>query len=729
MFILLRAVRMTDQPVVLVETEAIASLGATLFPAYRTLWCNGSLPEGLGNAPGCVVVGSAPDRLATLCAALAASGCPSVRVWRVDLTGMTERQQILDAAEKTPILHYEPNPLPPAEAPMANPGLPRSVPEPAGADPNLTPHGPIGRENAAGGDPFGLLRGRAAPDPGSSPHEPPRDQDDDERAEVMRHEMRMSSNVVHLRKVELTEANAADWGEPSDQFEERPLPEWDYTWLPPAIEPFISDQSAIGGWDAGMMGLQAMVACAGCVSDQIMVRVRPRQDWFESARLWGLFYGGKSIKKTPALNTVLQHIRQINHRLSVEHIKAMAGYSRDMKVHDEQERVWVKKKAAGELGLLEPIPPAKPVDYQLVFEDFTTAALSDVLSTGNERGGIGAMDELAALWERLDSFSQGRGTERQDVLRLYNGGAHTINRVGRGKVAVDNWSLSIIGGIQDEVLGRIVSKLDLTSDGMVQRFMPYWTQRATMGEERPADEAAKRHWERTIDCLYALRPHLEPVRFSPDAQLLRVQADVWVHETGEEFGLPLSIVPFLDKFYGTFPRLCLTFWAIECAGEGRQVIGPEIPLTTCERAWRYLQDCIWPHAMKLYSEALTAERASGNGLRQICTWIVCREEGAGSGITLRDVAQNCKEAWYPPAPESVINQRRAGMINDLITHAWLRAANAPDRIGKLPTQYHVNPRVYERFADIRAEQGPKRRAAYAAMEARKAAKRRQAGED
>jgi len=553
------------------------------------------------------------------------------------------------------------------------------------------------------------------------------DRDEDERAEIALHSIRMASAIK-------SQAHAAPWPPLDDQFsDEIVLPRWNFDWMPQAFAPFCRDQSEIGGWDAGMQAMLMLCLAAGITTDEITLRVKVAQDWTESCRLWGLYYGGKSIGKTPAMTSTFKHATKIDFDAQQQYIHDVARYAKQMKIYEEQERAWVKAQAKGELGVIEPHPPEKPVDPQIVYMDWTVAALTDALQ-GNRRGVLGVLDELASLFERLDAYTGGRGSERQDTLRLFNGGRHIVNRIGRGKVSIDNWSASLVGGIQDDALAALVPKLNLASDGMLQRFIPYWAGRKNPGHERAENSAARQQFERTLENLHRLKPHFEPVRFSPDAQALRSEVDAWINAAGDAYGVPGPMVPFIDKLYGYYPRLCLTYWAIECAAEGREAIGAELPLSIAQQVFRYLRECVLPHAYAFYGKAIGAEGGRLNGIRQICTWIVCRPELTRT-VTLRNFQTNCREAWSPEGTPAFRENARRELLVELIGSGWIRPTGPADKVGKLPSEFEVNPEVDKTYAAMREIEIPKRRARYEDMENRKRAKRaaqaqtREPGED
>jgi hypothetical protein len=187
------------------------------------------------------------------------------------------------------------------------------------------------------------------------------------------------------------------------------------------------------------------------------------------------------------------------------------------------------------------------------------------------------------------------------------------------------------------------------------------------------------------------------------------------------------MLPFIDKLYGLFPRLCLVYHAIRSAAMGREAIEPEISLETAERVFRYVRDCVLPHAHAFYGSILGGDHGRIHGLRQICTWIVCRDKPQAT-ITRREIELNCREAWYPEGTKLYREGVRKELLSELISSGWLRIHAEADKVSKLPSEFLVNPEVDVRYAAMRAVEKPKREATYRRLQEQKAAKAAQGRE-
>src|SRR5215467_5882461 len=72
-------------------------------------------------------------------------------------------------------------------------------------------------------------------------------------------------------------------------------------------------------------------------------------------------------------------------------------------------------------------------------------------------------------------------------LQAYDGGPHNVDRIKRGSIHIKNLSVSLLGCIQPD---RLAEMQGLTSDGLLQRFVPVMWGPATFTQDRPCDDEA-----------------------------------------------------------------------------------------------------------------------------------------------------------------------------------------------------------------------------------------------
>ena len=256
------------------------------------------------------------------------------------------------------------------------------------------------------------------------------------------------------------------WGDPVDFLTDSgmPAPVLDARHVPDPLWPFITDTATRMGVDPSCVALAGLVSCSSVISD--VFEVQPKRNdytWTEQARLWGAIVGEPSILKTPVISACTKPIIKLEAEARRVHAERMRAYRADC-------------EAAKAAKPPQPFPPRPRLDRFMV-ENATPEALSEVLRDDEEarfRAPLSKVlcrhDEMSEFFAGLDRYKAGGkgGSERGSYLRLYNGGPHTVDRIGRGSFYIQNWSATFLGGVQPGPIQRIAR--DAADDGLLQRF-------------------------------------------------------------------------------------------------------------------------------------------------------------------------------------------------------------------------------------------------------------------
>jgi len=129
---------------------------------------------------------------------------------------------------------------------------------------------------------------------------------------------------------------------------------------------------------------------------------------------------------------------------------------------------------------------------------------------------------------------------------------------------VPNWSASVVGGIQPELMRKLMPNLN--EDGLLQRFIPIFGSGPSMGVDRVADENADRAYRGLLRTIVEWRT-LPPIKvtLSPEAHDARVRVMERVTALQMLPDTPGPLKTHLGKWEALFSRLLLTVHAIEVA--------------------------------------------------------------------------------------------------------------------------------------------------------------------
>lgn len=251
--------------------------------------------------------------------------------------------------------------------------------------------------------------------------------------------------------------------------------------LPEDVQQFVLTQSRVIGCDPSALAMCVLANASAAIDHRTTLRMMKYGNWHVSPRLWVLLVGEPSDKKTPAFSAATHHL------VAVDNARWKAWDAAC-----EQERKLDPKAD----------PPPKPA--RLWTADTTVEACGDIL-TRQDRGILIRRDEIAGWIGSMERYASKGGTgsaDRAFWLQAFDGGPFIIDRIKRGSGRIENLSVSILGGIQPACLGELDG---LTSDGLLQRFVPVLMRHPT----EPIDEPIGEPWEahrRLIETLVNATP-------------------------------------------------------------------------------------------------------------------------------------------------------------------------------------------------------------------------------
>src|SRR5262249_11222134 len=235
--------------------------------------------------------------------------------------------------------------------------------------------------------------------------------------------------------------------------------------LPAVIEQFAFEHGEVMGVDPGGLAVAALTVCAAAIPDSIELQVKKHdRGWTESARLWTALVGMPSTKKTPTLREAIRPLARIDAAYAREYATAKQVY--DDLPSDERKQT------------------TKPERKQLKLEDTSIEAAQEVLRY-NSNGVLCLADELSGWFGSMDKYNSGRGAakDRGFWLQSWNGGSYALNRIGRDSYLIENLSVSVLGGIQPDLIRKAADESH--DDGLIQRLLPIVVRPGTAGPDEP----------------------------------------------------------------------------------------------------------------------------------------------------------------------------------------------------------------------------------------------------
>ena len=494
-------------------------------------------------------------------------------------------------------------------------------------------------------------------------------------------------------------AKTDDWPEPVDfMAAQLGAPILKEHHVPPSLWPFISDNAERMGVATSSVALCAIVSAAAAINEEWKIQPKRNDwDWTEGARLWGALVGPPSVLKSPVIALTTKPIEMLD-------IKAMEEWNAQQSEH-----------AAWKEAVDETIPePKTPPRDRFLVESATIEALQEVLrddAGGKLRAPLGKVlvrqDELEEFLANMDKYStNGKGNDRGAWLRAYNGGRHSIDRIGRGSFATKSWSCCLIGGIQPDVIREIAQRT--TDNGLIQRFMLDVPGPQAPGLDRAPNRAARDLYHALFPALTALHPgrnadgYIKHVTLHTDAHATREDLEALARIMQEMPDVSSRLASTFGKWPGLFARLCLTFHLVEAAASRVRDPGglhPPLHVVTAEtanRVRRYMRAVLAPSLLR--AETLMFGTVQTEHAAWIASHILAHRL---ERVTAREIVRAYR-SLRPPEERGTLSST----MEALCLFGWL-APVPPRHEGATPNAWRVNPDVHVRFAE-RAEAERKR---------------------
>lgn len=464
-----------------------------------------------------------------------------------------------------------------------------------------------------------------------------------------------------------------EWPEPLDIFgHEDPasLSEPPQGALPETLGRWARSEARRKGVPPTFAAASAMTAVAAAIGGSLRIRPRVHDDgWTEPAAFWTALVADPGSAKSPTISAAVQPLRELDKE----------RWRLDKPRHDE----WLA--ATRRRGKDAPPPGPEPAIRRCVVDDITMEQQVRI-HAANPRGLLRAPDELAGLLGSLGAYKKGADADRSQLLRLFDGGEITIDRVGSGTTRADSALMTVLAGTQPDKI-RYLTR-DLGADGLLQRcFFVLDDGVDRIGIDEPADAQALADYRQLVRYL-AQAEHLplSVVRASPEAQAALVDAWRRISALAHLPGASGALQGHIAKWEKLLWRIALVFHCVNEFGRAGGV-DCEVPLSleTARQAALFAGHLV-QHSIEFYRRNYDASTTNTEAIG-IAGWLLTRPDI--STVTRRDIQQARKSL---AGADNVRQLLRA--MEELVIAGWCKEeARKVDG----PTKWAINPAVHERF--------------------------------
>lgn len=290
-----------------------------------------------------------------------------------------------------------------------------------------------------------------------------------------------SVEVVEVVEVDSSEQNPTI--EDSTIFPEIPFP---FEIFPNELNNFISKLSDSLHVPSSLTACCILPIVGGSIGNTL--RVSPKQGWSEPSFIWMMILADTGKGKSPVISKLMAPLNDMQ-------IEEYKKHSEALKEYENQTR---KAKKNDDIDL-----PDKPKLKHFKVTEFTIESLVDIFH--DDPHGVSIYrDELAGLFFGLNQYKGGKGSDRQQLLELFNCSPLKVDR--KNKVTcTENSGASIIGGLQPRVMQEIFDEKSF-DDGLIPRFLVSHTEPIARKFSRVSiSDNDTKYWKDILEWCYGLQ--------------------------------------------------------------------------------------------------------------------------------------------------------------------------------------------------------------------------------
>lgn len=455
--------------------------------------------------------------------------------------------------------------------------------------------------------------------------------------------------------------------------------------LPEPLASFTAETASAIGCDPAYVGLPLLTVAGAAIGTTR--RLQLKQQHLPPPILWSVIIGESGTSKSPALRSVLEHVRGRERRLREEHAVERRDYELAVEAYEKERSAWRgDKKATTD----PPERPVEPASRRALVSDVTVEALAAKLAD-NGRGLLLARDELSGWLNGLDRYankSGGGGSDEAFYLSCYNAESHAVDRRtgDRREIYVPQAALWVCGSIQPTILARALGRERRESGLLARLLLVAPPPRPAKWSEAEVSLFVRQSCHDVLDRLYELEPDTDD-EGRPASRLVRLNADAkrayvaW-HDRHADEAVELStddLKAAWSKLRETVARVALVLHEVRLAA-GDAVEADYIDAETMDRAIRYVE---WQKHELRRCYALLAESEIDRATRQADERLEAFVASQGGSVATRDVIAGVRSIRDAKAAEAALQR-----LADAGRGWWIEKPTDPD-VGGRPARLFV----------------------------------------
>ncbi|KON85666.1 hypothetical protein AF332_01615 [Sporosarcina globispora] len=344
-------------------------------------------------------------------------------------------------------------------------------------------------------------------------------------------------------------------------------PPFPFTLLPEPIARFINDTAKALSCPPDFVGMGVLACASVAIGNGAVLELK--KSWITGASLYCAIVAEPGSAKTPAISKALKPLFDLQDYNYREYLSKKEQYHLEKENYEIEYEKWKQSLKGKKKANLDekPYEPNIPTLQQIISMDSTMEALQENLFF-NKRGVIKVHDELLGFVKGMNQYRA--GADRQYWLSIWSNEPIIINRKGKEPMQLQKPFVTIVGGIQPDMIDEIIKseRKGSANDGFIDRFLfcypdpipSNWT------DEDVAQEVVAEYCDTIIKLYNSLNEdNPKKVSLSPGA---KEAFTMWYDITEDETiaaGFPELLKGVWKKLKGIHPRIMLIMHMLKWA--------------------------------------------------------------------------------------------------------------------------------------------------------------------
>ena len=411
--------------------------------------------------------------------------------------------------------------------------------------------------------------------------------------------------------------------------------------FPPPVADLVSAAAKSIGCPPDFIAIPVLAVLATAIGNSRHIQVK--KGWTEPPTLYSAIVAPPGSKKSPALSTATQPIREIQQAYGLEYKNAQDEFLSKQSAYNIQVELWKKRKPEDKDPSDQPVPPVEPFMKQIKTNNATIEAIANLLEQ-NPHGILFEQDELAAWAKSMNAYRSGKGSDIEIWLSFWGCIQTLINRAYR-KVpqSIDKPHVTVSGCIQPDLLSELSG---IKQNGFFDRILFSYPDSVPLhySTDEISDSLASAYGD-VVKTLFQLRPDIVENQIQVPSLMhftipARHEWENWNHLHDSEMNnpnLPYYLLGAWSKLQAYMARFILIMQLTSNAVRGidSREIYPESVLAAAQLL-KYFKS----HTRKVYDTMYNSEMDVKIGIA--LNWINRHDGSASEKMMLNNKVGGCK---------------------------------------------------------------------------------------